>query len=172
VARDRLLDGIPWRGDELVLDVGCGRGLLLIGAAKRLTSGKAIGIDIWRSRDQSGNHREATLSNAAVEGVESRVEVRDGDARRIPCADATFDVVVSSFALHNIGGAKGRAQAVREIARVLKPGGVVAILDIRATREYQRVLRDCGFEGVERSWLFMNARVVRGKKPAGAGAKT
>ena len=42
-ARDELIGAIPWRGDEQVLDVGCGRGLLLIAAAKRLTSGKAIG---------------------------------------------------------------------------------------------------------------------------------
>src|SRR5262245_19790160 len=39
--REKLLDLLPWRGDEHVLDVGCGRGLLLIGAAKRLTTGKA-----------------------------------------------------------------------------------------------------------------------------------
>src|SRR5262245_52487513 len=41
--RDRLIKDIPWRGDEQVLDVGCGRGLLLLGAARRLTSGKAVG---------------------------------------------------------------------------------------------------------------------------------
>src|SRR4051812_19404358 len=47
--RERLLDLLKWRGDEQVLDVGCGRGLLLIGAAKRLTTGKATGIDIWQT---------------------------------------------------------------------------------------------------------------------------
>jgi cyclopropane fatty-acyl-phospholipid synthase-like methyltransferase len=54
-ARDRLLDGLELRGDETVLDVGCGRGLLLIGAAKRLTTGKAPGVDIWQAEDLSGN---------------------------------------------------------------------------------------------------------------------
>src|SRR5262245_10333751 len=53
--RERLLDEIPWRGDERVLDVGCGRGLMLLGAARRLTSGSAIGIDLWQTEDQSGN---------------------------------------------------------------------------------------------------------------------
>jgi len=53
--RERLLDSIPWRGDEIVLDVGCGRGLLLVGAAKRLRTGRAVGVDIWQSKDQSGN---------------------------------------------------------------------------------------------------------------------
>src|SRR5712691_5072616 len=51
-ARDELIDGIPWSGNELVLDVGCGRGLLLVATAKRLTRGKAIGIDVWHNVDQ------------------------------------------------------------------------------------------------------------------------
>src|SRR5579871_18131 len=61
--RDRLLDGIPWRGDEAVLDVGCGRGLMLVGAAKRLTTGKATGIDLWQGEDLGGNSPEATRAN-------------------------------------------------------------------------------------------------------------
>src|SRR5438067_1587549 len=47
--RERLLGLIPWRGDERVLDVGCGRGLLLVGAARRLTTGSSVGVDIWRA---------------------------------------------------------------------------------------------------------------------------
>jgi arsenite methyltransferase len=46
--RENLLNLFQWSGDELVLDVGCGRGLMLVGAAKRLTSGRAIGIDLWQ----------------------------------------------------------------------------------------------------------------------------
>ena len=53
--RDRLLDLIAWTGSESVLDIGCGRGLMLIGAAKRLTTGKVVGIDLWKAEDQSGN---------------------------------------------------------------------------------------------------------------------
>src|SRR5262245_28869080 len=47
--REKLLDLLPWRGDEQVLDVGCGRGLLLIGVAKRMTTGKVTGADIWQT---------------------------------------------------------------------------------------------------------------------------
>jgi arsenite methyltransferase len=47
--RENVLDLVSWRGNERVLDVGCGRGLMLIGAAKRLTTGKAVGIDIWEA---------------------------------------------------------------------------------------------------------------------------
>jgi SAM-dependent methyltransferase len=68
IERDRLLDGLGLAGDEDVLDVGCGRGLLLLGAAKRLPRGRAVGIDLWSATDQSDNRREATLANAEAEG--------------------------------------------------------------------------------------------------------
>src|SRR5882757_4587586 len=67
--RDEMLDQVALQGDEKVPDVGCGRGLLLIGAAKRLKTGKATGIDIWQSQDLSGNSAEATKANAVAEGV-------------------------------------------------------------------------------------------------------
>src|SRR5437867_1822025 len=76
--RERLLDLLTWTGRERVLDVGCGRGLLLIGAAKRLTGGgggSAAGIDLWQQEDLSGNRPEATLENARLEGVAERIEV-------------------------------------------------------------------------------------------------
>ena len=52
--RERLLDQITWTGSESVLDIGCGRGLMLIGAAKRLATGKAVGIDVWHARTRPG----------------------------------------------------------------------------------------------------------------------
>jgi SAM-dependent methyltransferase len=134
-SRERFLDLVPWRGDEAVLDVGCGRGLLLVAAARRLKTGKAVGVDLWQAADLSGNRPEATLENARREGVADRVEVRDGDARRLPFADASFDVIVSGLVLHNIHNQGERRQAVREIARVLKPGGHVALVDIQHTRD-------------------------------------
>jgi SAM-dependent methyltransferase len=167
--RDRLLATIPWRGDERVLDVGCGHGLMLIGAAKRLTTGKAIGIDLWQKVDQAGNSPDATLSNIQLEGVADRAEIQTGDARQLPFPDASFDVVVSSWALHNIYTPAERQQAVREIARVLKPGGRVALLDIRHTTEYVEVLRTAGVTDVQRSgprFLFaIPTHAVTGKKP-------
>src|SRR5262245_24039093 len=145
--REAYLDLLAWRGDERVLDVGCGRGLFLLGAAKRLTTGRATGIDIWQAEDLSGNKPEATLSNAVSEGVADRVEVQTADARKLPFDDASFDVVLSSAALHNIYDAGQRLTAVREIARVLKVGGRVLIVDVRHTRDYARTLREAGFDG-------------------------
>src|SRR5947209_1349681 len=149
--RDRLLATIPWRGDERVLDVGCGRGLLLCGAAKRLTSGTAVGIDLWQAEDLTGNTPAATLANAEAEGVAGRVEVRTADARQLPFADGEFDAVVSSSALHNIYDAAGRRQALAEIVRVLKPGGRVAVFDVRHTAEYARAFGELGLTDVRRS---------------------
>ena len=144
-SRVRHLDRLPWRGDETVLDVGCGRGLLLVAAAKRLErGGKAVGVDLWNAADLAGNSPGATLENARLEGVSDRVDVKTGDARQLPFPDATFDAVVSSMALHNIYDEAGRRTAIAEIARVLKPGGRVMIVDIRHADEYADELRRRG----------------------------
>ncbi|MDQ3590278.1 MAG: class I SAM-dependent methyltransferase [Actinomycetota bacterium] len=167
--RDRILDAIPWRGDETVLDAGCGSGLMLIGAAKRLSTGTAIGVDIWRKGDQSGNSPEVTLENARAEGVDGRVEIRDGDLRDLPFEDGSFDVVLSSLVLHNIHDREEREGALRELMRVLKPGGRLTIVDIWDTDGYARVLREGGMKDVRRPGLRFNifppVREVTAKKP-------
>lgn len=143
-ARERLLDTHRWTGSEQVLDVGCGRGLLLLGAARRLTTGRATGIDLWRTEDLAGNAPGAVWANAAAEGVIGRVALETADMCKLPFDAATFDVVLSQFAIHNVPTSEGRRQAVGEIARVLKPGGEVIISDIRHLREYAEVLRGHG----------------------------
>lgn len=167
--RESLIDSLSLHGTETVLDVGCGRGLLLIAAARRLTTGKAIGIDLWRSMDQSGNHPESTLANAKAEGVANRVELNTGDMRELPFEDRTIDVAVSSLAIHNIPDERGREKALREITRVLKPGGRIALVDIHCTPEYARILRELGWHDVNLSRLqfriFPPVRVVTGRKP-------
>ena len=149
-SRDQLLQRINWTGAERVLDVGCGRGLMLIGAAKRLTTGTAMGIDLWQAEDLSGNRPEATLENARREGVAERVEVQTADMRQMPFDDATFDVIVSRAAIHNLYEARDRVQAISEIARVLKPGGHALIEDIRHSQEYAAVFAKNGCTDVRR----------------------
>ena len=151
--RERLLDTIPWTGGERVLDVGCGRGLMMIGVARRLTpagGGRAVGVDIWQAEDLSGNRPEATLENARLEGVLDRVEVKTADMRKLPFEDASFDAVVSSKAIHNVYSKDGRAEAIREIARVLKPGGRALIDDIRHGSEYAATFVSAGCRDVRR----------------------
>jgi len=137
--RQILVDSLGLKGDERVLDVGCGRGLLLVEAAKRLPHRMAVGIDLWSARDLSGNRPEVTLENARKEGVAERVNVVTGDMRRLPFCDAYFNAVVASFAIHNIGDASGRQAAVREIDRVLNRGGRIALLDFAPTGEYAQL---------------------------------
>ncbi|HKY60079.1 MAG TPA: class I SAM-dependent methyltransferase [Gemmatimonadota bacterium] len=170
---DRMLRRVALVGDETVLDVGCGRGLLLVGAARELGAGLAVGVDRWLGRNLSGNGPHVTRANAAVEGVEERVEVCTGDARELPFADGSFHVVLSSLALHDVHSGAERRRAVAEIARVVAPGGRVALLDIRHTGQYARALRDRGFV-VERSrprlWTFPPSRQVVARRNGPAPA--
>ncbi len=166
--RDRLLRRLGLRGDERVLDAGCGRGLLLIGAAQRLPHGRAVGVDVWQAKDQSGNAQARTLANARLAGVAERVEVHSGDLRALPFADGFFDAAVSNLVLHNIPTREGRDQAVREIARVVRPGGQVVLCDFQKTGEMAATLAALGWT-VLRSGLdvtvFPPVRVVAGLKP-------
>jgi SAM-dependent methyltransferase len=153
----RILDRLQLRGDERVLDLGCGRGAVLMAVARRLTTGRATGIDIWSSHDQSGNARNVTERNASAEGVADRVTIETGDMRALPFEDATFDLVVSSLAIHNIRKDADRRQAVAEGFRVLEPGGRMVVADIRATATYEDALRTLGASNIERTrlgWRF------------------
>jgi len=152
-----LLDTLNLRGNERILDMGCGRGAVLLMAAQHLTTGRAVGVDLWRSADQSGNSPEATQRNAVAEGVADRVELHTGDMTALPFEDNSFDVVVSSLAIHNISGRAGREKAIDEAVRVLRPGGRLMIADVRATRQYQAQLAKIGMSDVARrglGWRF------------------
>ena len=56
----REVDALDLTGTEQVLDLGCGRGAVLLTVARRLTTGQVIGLDAWRAKDQSGNTEAAT----------------------------------------------------------------------------------------------------------------
>jgi ubiquinone/menaquinone biosynthesis C-methylase UbiE len=152
-----LLNRLNLRGDARILDLGCGRGAVLLMAAQNLTTGRAVGVDLWRSVDQSGNSIDATRRNAAAEGVADRVELHTGDMTALPFEDNSFDLIVSSLAIHNIPGSTGRAKAISEAVRVLKPGGRLMIADIRATAQHQEQLTKLGMNDVARrrlGWRF------------------
>jgi len=125
---ERELDRAGLRGDEQLLDLGCGRGAVLIEAARRLPQGRAVGADLW-TKDQSGNGADATLANAAAAGVADRVEVHTADMTALPFPDGSFNVVTSALAIHNIPSPEGRYRAVDEAMRVLRPGGQLLIAD-------------------------------------------
>jgi arsenite methyltransferase len=144
-----VLKGLRLHGDETLLDLGCGRGAVLLAVAKLLPNGRAIGVDLWRA-DQTDNSPDNTLRNAALENVADRVEVHTADITDLPFDDNSVDVIVSSLVIHNISEAEGRAKALSEAARVLRPGGKLAIADLAATDQHLRQLRDLGWTTARR----------------------
>ncbi len=168
--RDRMLAKVQWTGTETVLDVGTGRGLLLIGAAKKLTAGHATGIDIWNAEDLSGNGPEALKANIALEGVADRTAILSEDARQMRFPDGAFDVILSNLCLHNIYKRPERMKALHEIVRVLKPGGAAVISDYKLTREYAKEFAKAGLsvEMCPFNWMdtFPPLRIVIARKSA------
>jgi arsenite methyltransferase len=157
--RDKLLNMLPWKGNEQVLDIGTGKGLLMIGAAKRLTSGKSFGIDIWNKSDLSKNSYEAAMQNAKLEGVKHKIEIKNADAQNIPFAANSFDYVLSNLCLHNIKTKEGRVKACQEIERTLKPGGIALISDFMYTKDYQKEFQNQEMQ-TERSFSFLISPVL------------
>jgi len=162
--REKLLDLVndlaPWTGQENILDVGCGRGLLLVGAARRLTTGTAVGIDIWRNEDQSANTPQAPLDNALFEGVAGRVSVQTGDARDLPFPPASFDVVMSHWVVHNIKPTADGERALDEMFRVLRPGGVLMLADIANHEAYRARISNHDFDEVRVETGGLEARIL------------
>ncbi|MGO9965412.1 MAG: class I SAM-dependent methyltransferase [Acidimicrobiales bacterium] len=170
----RLLDDLHLVGDEQVLDVGCGRGAILVLAARRLTTGRAVGVDLWRKSDQSGNDRSVTERNVVLEGVTDRVQLETADMIDLPFGDETFAVVISNLAVHNVKTASGRDKAIDEATRVLRPGGRFLIADVFSVRQYRQRLTDIGMDKVAcrslgwRMWFsgpWMRTRLITATKP-------
>lgn len=133
---ERVLDDADLAGDEQVLDLGCGRGAVLVAAARRLPAGRVTGVDLW-TKDQSGNSPGATRANAAAVGVADRIDVGTSDMTDLPFAEESFDVVTAALAIHNIRSPEGRLMALDEAMRVLRPGGQLLVADItHVTKAY------------------------------------
>jgi SAM-dependent methyltransferase len=169
----RILDDLRLHGDETLLDMGCGRGAVLLAAAKRLPRGRAVGVDLWRA-DQTDNSPSATLANARLEHVADRIELHTADMTALPFADDSVDAVISSLAIHNIPTRSGRRQALREAVRVLRPGGRLAIADLWETGRHATHLRELGWLDVRRRNLgwrmwyggpWASTRLVTATKP-------
>lgn len=169
---ERLLDELELGGRERILDLGCGRGAVLMAAARRLSGGHAVGVDLWRA-DQSGNSPGAARRNAELEGVSSAVSLLTADMTRLPFPDAAFDAVLSNLAVHNLDG-EARRTAVEEAVRVLRPGGRVVLVDLAFTRAFARWLAEAGMVDVRRRnagrrmWFggpYFPAHIVSARRP-------
>ena len=95
-----------------------------------------------------------------AEGVADRVSVETGDARALPFADGCFDVVMSHWVVHNLPDAAGRARALEEMLRVLRPGGTLVLADIAHHAAYRSQLAARGLTdmractGGPASWII------------------
>ncbi len=110
------------RPGDLVLDVGCGTADLCLLMASRLGSGgRVTGVDISEEMLAVGRRKVAASPWA------DRIHLRTGNALDLPFADASFDLVTSGFMLRNVADLD---RALREMNRVTRPGGRVALLEL------------------------------------------
>ena len=144
--RDRMIAMIKWRGDEAVLDIRTGRGLVAIAAAKHLRTGTVTAIDNWPPGKESANTLEAVQRNIDIEGVHDRVELRSGDASDIAFVDNSFDAIFCLGGLDTVESPEARELAYGEIARVLKPRGTAIIAGFSTAESCAKALQAAGLK--------------------------
>lgn len=149
-----------------VLEIGSGPGELAIEIARRLPGGDVVGIDLAPAMVDRATER------ARATGLGDRVRFELADAAAMPTAAASIDVVASTLSLHHWSDP---AAVFSEIGRVLHPGGVALIYDLRpfayTRHELEVFLAGGPFEGVhlerERfgsgllAAVFVRIRVIR-----------
>jgi arsenite methyltransferase len=123
----------PFEPGETVLDIGCGAGMDLLLAARRVRpSGHAVGIDMTPSM------LELARRAALKAGLWENVEVRRGLAEELPVETESVDVVISNGVLHLL---PDKDRALREASRVLRPGGRLYLADVVVQRELSLATR-------------------------------
>ncbi len=116
--QDKLVSMLELKSRSKVLDVGCGTGYLIMQIAKKVKKGKVIGIDFSSGMVEQAKRKLIQIKN---------VEVKQADVWKIPYKSSTFDYVLNTEALHHFVGPE---KALKEISRVMKKNGVVAIADV------------------------------------------
>ena len=123
--RNRAIDALGLTQQARVLDVCTGTGDLALAAADRHQGASVIGVDFAAEMLRLG------LNKVRAGSLDSRIRLVRGDAARIPVADATCDAATIGFGIRNVAEPE---RALAEIARVLKPGGRLAILEFGQPR--------------------------------------
>ena len=108
-----------------VLDVATGTGDLAIQVAKAAADVRVVGIDPSAKMLEIGRRKLQAL------GLGERVELRSGDAQKLPFSDAEFDGVCIAFGIRNV---PDRERGLCEMARVTRPGGRIAVLELSEPR--------------------------------------
>src|SRR5262249_35028760 len=103
-----------------LLDVGCGPGSITLGLAQRLAPGEGVGVDL------STETRAAARRTVEAQGV-TNLTYREGSVYQLPFPDASFDVAYAHQVLQHL---REPSQALREMLRVVRPGGLIAARDV------------------------------------------
>ena len=131
LVKDNFLDLLRnvWAGNGKVLDIGTGLGRVAIEIAKRFPESQVIGVDTWtKGWKLFGMTKAGAERNARLEGVSNRCTFQTDSALDLPFEDGEFQLVVSSFAFHEIK-VPDRIVLLKEVIRVLAPDGVFVICD-------------------------------------------
>ncbi len=107
------------------LDVATGTGDLALALAAASPGASVVGLDPSRGMLAVGEKK------VRARGLEGRVSLTEGDARTLPYPDGSFDAVTIAFGIRNV---PDRPRALREMARVLKPGGRLVVLELSEPR--------------------------------------
>ncbi len=139
--RQQIADLIRYQSGEKVLDVGCGTGSLALVAKERVGRvGSVHGID------PAPRQIERARAKAAHRGLP--VDFQLGVIEKLPFPDQTFDVVQSTFAIDHVPADLQR-QGLKEIARVLKPGGRLFIMITGSVQDLAVFMKEAGFSQIE-----------------------
>ena len=147
--RRRIADLVRLQPGEAVLDVGCGTGSLALEARQRVgETGCVSGIDPSQQMIARARHK------AAGRGLSLDFQV--GVIEQLLFPDQAFDVVLSTFMMHHLPDDLKR-QGLAEIARVLKPGGRLLVLDMKgpagpwksSMRDQPAFMKEAGFSQIE-----------------------
>lgn len=109
------------RDDDLVLDAGCGAGRTTIALGRAHKKARIVSLDRFDSDYIEGGGRALLEHNLRLAGLTGRVRIERGDLTALPFPPASFDGAVSAHAIDHLGAAT--EQGLREISRILKPGG-------------------------------------------------
>jgi len=113
-----------------VIDLGAGSGRATIAVGLARPQVKLVALDDFSAQYIRDNGPATTIANARAAGIADRVEVLTADMRKIPAPDASFDGVVSTYAIDHLGR-DGIEQTLGEVKRILRPGGEFLMLVIR-----------------------------------------
>jgi demethylmenaquinone methyltransferase / 2-methoxy-6-polyprenyl-1,4-benzoquinol methylase len=119
--RRRVIKELALAPNARVLDVATGTGDLAIELAKAVPAGKVIGLD------PSPNMLAVATLKLAKLGLDARVALIEGDAQALPQASCEIDAATIAFGIRNV---PDRPRALRELARVVRPGGTIAVLEL------------------------------------------